>query len=285
MYQLSLHCVDSTAELNIAFAPIHERPKQPGENKILNLRVADLVENDSVRSIIDDRYNNRCHSEARQRDAKEKLDLHPIRLRRKETTSNEEGTTTADGRSEIHMDTTMCVVPLFGSGTLLHDDLFSLAQSAHMCPLHFFSAEGTSWQWSSRTPRPRSLLRNPMSITSSTLGTQCCNFYVTLMSAYPWKRLFTRKIWGESHFLVILHWTSNATKNEPAYEKTGPLMTSRTSQAGLEMSKRASGGSTILDNYDSQPLKFAQQQETGPFLIRTDRSIHDSYVRNSLNDL
>ena len=40
MHEVSLHCVDSTAELNIAFAPIRERPEQPGENKMLNLRVA-----------------------------------------------------------------------------------------------------------------------------------------------------------------------------------------------------------------------------------------------------
>ena len=65
MYQLSLHCFDSTAEVNIAFALIHERAKQPRENNILNLRVADLVANDSVRSIVDDRCNSRCHSEAR----------------------------------------------------------------------------------------------------------------------------------------------------------------------------------------------------------------------------
>ena len=37
MYQLSLHCFDSTAEVNIAFALIHERAKQPGENELLTL--------------------------------------------------------------------------------------------------------------------------------------------------------------------------------------------------------------------------------------------------------
>ena len=55
MSQLSLHCVDGTAKLNIAFASIRERPAQSEENKILRLRVADLMANDSVRSIIDDK--------------------------------------------------------------------------------------------------------------------------------------------------------------------------------------------------------------------------------------
>ena len=61
MYPFSLLCVDGTAELNMAFPPIHERLKQPGENKTLSLRVADLVASDSVLSIIDDRGNNCRH--------------------------------------------------------------------------------------------------------------------------------------------------------------------------------------------------------------------------------
>ena len=151
------------------------------------------------------------------------------------------------GSSEAH------AALLFGSGALLHDDLISLAQSTQMCPLHFsfFSAEGISWQWTFRIPRPRSLLRNPMSITSTPFGTLCWNFCFTHISAYQWKRYFARKIWVESHVLVISHWTSYATKNEPAYErKTHPSTTSRTSQAGLEMTK----DSITLDNNDSQSL-------------------------------
>ena len=50
------------------------------------------------------------------------MGLHPLRL-----------------RPEIHMVATLSAVYLFGSGALFHDDLYSLAQSAHMCPLHFFS--------------------------------------------------------------------------------------------------------------------------------------------------
>ena len=58
-------------------------------------------------------------------------------------------------------------------------------------------------------------------------------------------------------FFSFLHWTSCATKNEPAYEKkTLPSTTSRTSQTGLEMTKRASGDSIKLDNYDSQSLEL-----------------------------
>ena len=73
MYPCSLLCVDGTAELNMAFAPIHERLKQPGENKTLSLRVADLVASDSVRSIIDDRGNSCRHGGTRQLDAKGKF--------------------------------------------------------------------------------------------------------------------------------------------------------------------------------------------------------------------
>ena len=47
------------------------------------------------------------------------------------------------------------------------------------------------------------------------------------------------------------------------------------------MTKRASGDSITLDNYDSQSLKISQQSETGPFLIRIDHSVHDGYARNS----
>ena len=51
-------------------APIHERLKQPGKNKTLSLRVADLVARDSVRSIVDDRSNSCRHGGTRQRDAR-----------------------------------------------------------------------------------------------------------------------------------------------------------------------------------------------------------------------
>ena len=106
MNQFSLHCVNDTAELNIAFAPTHERPEQSQDNKILSLRVADLVANDSVRSITDDR---------------------------RKTTTNEEGTITADGRSETH------AVPLFGSGALLHMISF-LWLSRRICAFFIFSS-------------------------------------------------------------------------------------------------------------------------------------------------
>ena len=39
--------------------------------------------------------------------------------------------------------------------------------------------------------------------------------------------------------------------------------------------------SITLDNYDPQSLEFAQQLETGPFLIRIDHSVHDGCARNS----
>ena len=68
MYQFSLHCVEGTTELDITFEPTHERPEHPEENKIPSLRVVDLVANDSVRSIIDDKCNTCCHGEARRQE-------------------------------------------------------------------------------------------------------------------------------------------------------------------------------------------------------------------------
>ena len=79
-YQFSQHCVNGAAELNIASAPIHERLKQPRENKTLSLRVADLVASESVRSIIDDRGNSSRHGGTSQGDAKVNVGLHPIWL-------------------------------------------------------------------------------------------------------------------------------------------------------------------------------------------------------------
>ena len=152
------------------------------------------------------------------------------------------------------------------SGALLHDDSLSLAQSAHVCPLHVYFSQQKVLVGNGRLGHlVHTLIWNPMSITSTTFGTLCWN-YVTHISASPWKRYLTRKIWDESH-LSFLHWTSYATKNEPAYEKKTSTLTSRTSQAGLEMTKRACGDAIRLDNYDSQSSKFAQQKETGPFLL------------------
>ena len=108
---------------------------------------------------------------------------HPIGLRGKETTANEEATITANKRSETH------AALLFRSEASLHGDLFSLAPSTPWCPLHFsffFSAEDTSWQWTFRIPRPHTLLRNPNECHErNMLGTQCWNFCFTLISAYP----------------------------------------------------------------------------------------------------
>ena len=39
--------------------------------------------------------------------------------------------------------------------------------------------------------------------------------------------------------------------------------------------------SITLDSYDPQSLEFAQQLETGPFLIGIDHSVHDGHARNS----
>ena len=88
MCQFSLHCVDGTTELDMASAPIHQRPEQSEDKKMSSLRVADLVTKDSVRSIMDDRRNSCCHRETGQRHAKENLGPHPVRLHSKETTTS-----------------------------------------------------------------------------------------------------------------------------------------------------------------------------------------------------
>ena len=80
-----------------------------------------------------------CHGEARRQEAVVNLSFHPIGLHWKETTFNDVGTTTANGRLKIHMDATLCAVSLFRSRASLHDGLFSLAQSEHMRSLRFFS--------------------------------------------------------------------------------------------------------------------------------------------------
>ena len=121
MLQLPLHCVDGTAELNTAFGSIRERTEHSEENKIPSLRVVDLVANDSVRSIVDDRRNTCCQSEARRQGAEVNSGLHPIRLHRKETTFNDVRTTTANRRLKIQMNATLCAVYLFGSCASLHD--------------------------------------------------------------------------------------------------------------------------------------------------------------------
>ena len=188
-------------------------------------------------------------------------------------------------RTEDRKHTWILLCVLFLCPDLVHGYMmiYFLWLSRRICALLFFSPEGTGRQRTSRTPRPRSLLRNPMSTTSTTFGTQCLNFYVTRTSAYPWKRFLTRKIWGGSHFLVISHWTSYSTKNELASEKkTHPLLTPRTNQARLGTLKCASEDSITFDNYDPQSSEFARQVKTGAFLIRIDRSVHDGYVRNSL---
>ena len=95
MYQFSLHCVDGTTELDIAFGPTHERPEQSENKQMSSLQDADLATNDSDRSIIDDRRNS----------------------------------STKMGRSQRSEDRKTHAVPLFGSGAPLHDDLISLPSS------------------------------------------------------------------------------------------------------------------------------------------------------------
>ena len=145
VYQCSLHCVDGTAELNIAFAPIHERLKQPGENKTLSLRVADLIASDSVRSIKDDRGNSCRQGGTRQRDAKVHLGFHPIWLLKKETTFNEVGarserkTGNSRGRYSVCglLVQVLCVVTRWS--------IFSGSVGAHVLSLFPSFPSGTSW--------------------------------------------------------------------------------------------------------------------------------------------
>ena len=82
-----------------------------------------------------------------------------------------------------------------------------------------------------------------------------------------------KKILGELHLLVILHWTYYATKNESAFEgKTHPLLTSQAYQARPGMTKRAREGSITIN--DPQSLEVARQVGTRLFTIRIDHFIH-----------
>ena len=58
-----------------------------------------------------------------------------------------------------------------------------------------------------------------MNMTGTTFGILCWNFHVTHKLAYSWKHYSMKKILGESHFLVISHWTPDATKNEFVFEE------------------------------------------------------------------
>ena len=94
--------------------------------------------------------------------------------------------------------------------------------------------------------------------------------------------LFDEENMGGSHFLVISHWTSFATKNELASEeKTHTLLMPQTSQARLGMTKRVSEDSITLDGYDPRSLEIVRQMGARPFLI-IDHSVHDGHARNSL---
>ena len=92
-----------------------------------------------------------------------------------------------------------------------------------------------------------------------------------------------KKILGESHFLVISHWTPDATKNESVFEeKAHPLLLSQACQARLGMTKRVRESSITID--DSQLSEVARQEGTRLFSIRIDHLVHDDHVCNSLLD-
>ena len=221
MYQFSLHCVDGAAEFNIAFAPTHERPEQSEENKILSLRVTDLA---TVVVMV------KQDKETQQNILV--LTLHVAQER------DEEGTTTADGRSETHMDITMCTVLLFGSGALLHDDLFSLAQSAQMCFFIFSSSQQKVLVGSGHLGHLVHALFFGIQCTPRAQHMEC--YDGTSMSCAHWcidgSTIRRGRYREESHFLVTLHWKSYATKNELASEgKAYPLLSLQTYRARLGM--------------------------------------------------
>ena len=130
-------------------------------------------------------------------------------------------------------------------------------------------------------------LFGPDEFDGRTIGILCWNFYVTRILAYSWKHDLMKKIWGESHFLVIAHWTSYATKNEIVFEeKAHPLLLSQACQPRLGMTKRMREGSITIDDYDSQPLEVARQPGTRLSTIRIDHFKHDAFVCNlPLDDL
>ena len=70
-----------------------------------------------------------------------------------------------------------------------------------------------------------------------------------------------QKIRGESHFLVISHWTSYATKNDLVSEEEARYMLmSQTCQARLGTTERVREGSMAVD--DSQLPEVARQVVT-----------------------
>ena len=128
--------------------------------------------------------------------------LPPFWLHRRATTCNGVGTSTTNRKPKIHTGVTLCAASLFMSRVPLFDHLLSLAQSMQTCFPHsfLFPVEGLGLQWVSPTPRPRSPLRTPMNVTSTTFGILCWNFHVTRILAYSWKR-YLMKIWENRMFL------------------------------------------------------------------------------------
>ena len=111
------------------------------------------------------------------------LSLHPIRLHRKETTFNDVGTTTANGRLKTHMDATLCAVSLFRYYMMV----YFLWLSRNMCALFdVFLFSGRSW------------LAMDISDTSSTLSSSEPNEYhehnIWNPVAYSWKHCLMNKI-------------------------------------------------------------------------------------------
>ena len=126
-----------------------------------SLQDADLTTNDSDRSIVDDRRNSCCHSEAGQREAREKLGSRLVGLRRKETTTNEEGTIAPHGKSEAHH------ALLFGSAALPHGGSFIFSGSVDANVLSSFFLLLSRRHW----------LAMVVSNTSSTLSSSKSNEY------------------------------------------------------------------------------------------------------------
>ena len=94
-----------------------------------------------------------------------------------------------------------------------------------------------------------------------------------LLLVCAWRHYSTKKIWEELHFLVILHWTFFATRNESAFAaRTHPLLMSQPPG----MTKRERQGSITIDHTQSE--KVARQVGTRLSTIGVDHSSHVDHV-------
>ena len=111
-------------------------------------------------------------------------------VHRKATAFNGVGTSTSNGKPKIPAGLTLCAVSLSWSRVPFFDDLLVL--HSH---LSFPCALG--WQWMSRTPRPRSPVRTPMNMTSTTFWNPMLELLCRAFIGVHMEALFGDEDFGE----------------------------------------------------------------------------------------